>query len=65
VRRHDRLPQLMFKPHPTVPDLWTNGDESRVISLEDGRYHLRDEDGDRAEVGSLERAQHVASRIWD
>ena len=54
----------MFKPHPTVPDLWTNDDESRVISLEDGRYHLRDEDGDRAEVGSLERAQHAAGLIW-
>lgn len=55
----------MFKPHPTVPDLWTNDDGSRVISLEDGRYHLRDEDGDHAEIGSLERALYAASLIWD
>jgi hypothetical protein len=54
----------MFAPHPTVPDLWTNEDESRVISLEDGRFYLRDEDGYRADFGSLDRAMAFVELIW-
>lgn len=46
-------------------DLWSTPDGSKVISLEDGRYHARDEDGWRATLGSLESAMRFARLIWD
>ena len=46
-------------------DLWSNEDGSQVISLEDGRYYVRDEDGEQANYGSLKKAMAFATLLWD
>ena len=44
-------------------DFWSNEDGTLVISLEDGRYYVRDEDGERANLSTLEKALQLTGWV--